>query len=134
MYFLSPSSRLHSHHHCLNSGPNDSLPGSMQQSSHWSCSPAYSCSLFNGSLITLGIKFNLWHHPRPFPTSPTSLNPVLQPKEPPPPGGGKGNPLLFSCPGKPMDRGAWQATVHGVTRAEHDSATKRQQSTCWTVL
>ena len=26
-----------------------------------------------------------------------------------------GNPLQYSCLGKPMDRGAWRATVHGVT-------------------
>ena len=28
------------------------------------------------------------------------------------PGGGNGNPLQDSCPGKSMDRGAWRATVH----------------------
>ena len=28
------------------------------------------------------------------------------------PGEGHGNPLQYSCPGKPMDRGAWQATVY----------------------
>ena len=28
------------------------------------------------------------------------------------PGGGHGNPLQYSCLEKPMDRGAWQATVH----------------------
>jgi len=33
------------------------------------------------------------------------------------PGGGNGNPLQYSCLGNPMDRGAWQATVHGVTNA-----------------
>ena len=27
-------------------------------------------------------------------------------------GEGNGNPLQYSCLGKPMDRGAWQATVH----------------------
>ena len=26
-----------------------------------------------------------------------------------------------------MDRGAWQATVHGVTRVRHNLVTKRQQ-------
>ena len=31
-----------------------------------------------------------------------------------PPVGGNGNPLQFSCWDNPMDRGAWQATVHGV--------------------
>ena len=30
-------------------------------------------------------------------------------------GRGNGNPLQYSCLGKPMDRGAWQVTVHGVT-------------------
>ena len=28
------------------------------------------------------------------------------------PGGGKGNPLQYSCPENSMDRGAWQATIH----------------------
>ena len=32
------------------------------------------------------------------------------------PGGVNGNPLQYSCLGNPMDRGAWQATVHGVTK------------------
>jgi len=32
------------------------------------------------------------------------------------PGGGNGNPLQYSCLGNPMDRGAWQATIHGVTK------------------
>ena len=31
------------------------------------------------------------------------------------PGEGNGNPLLYSCLGNPRDRGAWQATIHGVT-------------------
>ena len=29
---------------------------------------------------------------------------------------GNGNPLQYSCLGNPMDRGAWGATVHGVTK------------------
>ena len=33
-----------------------------------------------------------------------------------PPGGGDGNPLQYSCLETPMDRGAWWATVHGVTK------------------
>ena len=32
------------------------------------------------------------------------------------PGGGHGNPLWYSCLKCPMDREAWQATVHGVTK------------------
>ena len=31
-------------------------------------------------------------------------------------GEGNGNPLQYSCLGNPKDRGAWQATVHGVVR------------------
>ena len=31
------------------------------------------------------------------------------------PGGGHGNPLQYSCLENPTDRGAWRATVHGVT-------------------
>ena len=34
------------------------------------------------------------------------------------PGGGHGNALQFSCLENPMDRGAWWATVHGVTESE----------------
>ena len=40
------------------------------------------------------------------------------------PGEGNGNPLQYSCLENPMDRGAWQATVHGVSRVGHDLATK----------
>ena len=38
-----------------------------------------------------------------------------------PPGGGHGNPLQDSCLENPTDRGAWWATVHGVT----ENRTKR---------
>ena len=31
-------------------------------------------------------------------------------------GGGNGNPLQYSCLENPMDRGAWRATVYGVTK------------------
>ena len=33
------------------------------------------------------------------------------------PGGGHGHPFRYSCLGNPMDRGAWQAKVHGVTES-----------------
>ena len=36
-----------------------------------------------------------------------------------PPGGGHGYPLLYSCLENPMDREAWRATVHRVTK-RHD--------------
>ena len=32
------------------------------------------------------------------------------------PGGGNGYPLQYSCLGNPLDRGAWHAAVHGVTK------------------
>ena len=32
------------------------------------------------------------------------------------PGERNSNPLYYSCLGNPMDRGAWQATVHAVTK------------------
>ena len=35
-----------------------------------------------------------------------------------PPGGGRGNPLLYSCLENPMDRGAWWATVQGVALSD----------------
>ena len=35
------------------------------------------------------------------------------------PRGGDGNPLQYSCLENPKDRGAWQATVHGVARVGH---------------
>ena len=34
------------------------------------------------------------------------------------PGEENGNPLQYSCLENPMDRGAWQATVHGVTELD----------------
>ena len=34
------------------------------------------------------------------------------------PGEGKCNPLQYSCLGHPMDRGSWQATVHGVAASD----------------
>ena len=40
------------------------------------------------------------------------------------PGEGNGNPFQYSCLENLMDRGAWWAPVHGVTRVGHDLATK----------
>ena len=39
-------------------------------------------------------------------------------------GEGNDNPLQYSCLENPMDRGAWQGTVHGMARVGHDLATK----------
>ena len=35
------------------------------------------------------------------------------------PGEGNGNPLQYPCLENPVDRGTWQATVHGVTKESH---------------
>ena len=34
------------------------------------------------------------------------------------PGGGDGNPFQYSCLENSMDRGAWQAQVHGVLKSQ----------------
>ena len=34
------------------------------------------------------------------------------------PGDGNGNPLQYSCLENSMDRRAWQASVHGVTKSQ----------------
>ena len=50
------------------------------------------------------------------------------------PGGGHGNQLQYSYLKNPMDRGAWWAVVHGVTRVGHDLATKLHVTPSHTVL
>ena len=37
---------------------------------------------------------------------------------------GNGNPLQYSCLENPMDKGTWQAIVHGVARVRHNLMTK----------
>ena len=53
------------------------------------------------------------------------------------PGEGNGNPLPYSCLRNPMDRGAWRATVHRVTK-EADTTeplnTECQWVGAWTLL
>ena len=38
--------------------------------------------------------------------------------------GGNGNPTPYSCLGNPMDRGAWQDTVHGDVESDTTEATE----------
>ena len=38
---------------------------------------------------------------------------------------GNGSPLQYSCLGNAMDRGAWWAIVHGVTKLGHYLATEQ---------
>ena len=42
-------------------------------------------------------------------------------------GGGHGNPLQYSCLESPVDRGAWWATVHGVSK-ESDTTEATQHT------
>ena len=53
-------------------------------------------------------------------------NPGLIPESGRSPREGNGNPLRYPCLGNPMDRRAWQVTVHGWQK-RHDLATKQQQ-------
>ena len=39
------------------------------------------------------------------------------------PGGRHGNPLQYSCLENAMDRGVWQATVHGITELDITEST-----------
>ena len=50
-----------------------------------------------------------------------------------PPGVGNGSPLQYSCLGNLVDRGAWQATVHGATESdttEHTVQTLKKKVEC----
>ena len=44
------------------------------------------------------------------------------------PGEGNVNPLQYSCLGNPMDRRAWWATVHGVTKSQIWQMTEHAQN------
>ena len=47
------------------------------------------------------------------------------------PGGGNGNSLLYSCLEDSMDRGAWQATVHGVPQESDTNERLNNSFTCY---
>ena len=57
-------------------------------------------------------------------TSCNAGDPSLIPGSGRSPGEGNGNQFQYSCLGNPMDRGAWWATVHGVSRVRCDIAPK----------
>ena len=44
------------------------------------------------------------------------------------PGEGNNKPLQYSCLENPIDRGAWWAIVHGVTRVKDDLTTNHYHS------
>ena len=43
-------------------------------------------------------------------------------------GGGNGNPLQYFCLENPVDRGAWQAAVHGVAKSWTQLSTKTHEA------
>ena len=43
------------------------------------------------------------------------------------PGEGNDYQLQYSCLENPMDRGVWQATIHGVARVGHDLVTRERE-------
>ena len=49
---------------------------------------------------------------------PNAGDPGLIPGSGRSPGEGNGYPLQYSCPENLMDRGAWQATAHGVAKSQ----------------
>ena len=57
-------------------------------------------------------------------TSCNAGDPSLIPESERSPGEGNGSQLQYSYLGNPMDRGAWWATVHGVSRVRHNLVTK----------
>ena len=44
------------------------------------------------------------------------------------PGEGRVNPIHYSCLEKPMDRGAWRATVYGVSKRQTQLSDSAQPS------
>ena len=47
------------------------------------------------------------------------------------PGGGHGNPLQYSCLENSMDRGAWEATVHGTAKSQTQLSGLCTHTICW---
>ena len=88
----------------------------------WLNSPKYICRHKLGPLLNWSVVLNMG-----FPGSSVvnSLPAVQEPQKDAgsisglgrSPGGRHGNPLQYSCLENPMDRGAWQATVHRVAKS-----------------
>ena len=68
--------------------------------------------LYTRSLCTLFCKSSM------FLNIPSTGDPGSIPGSGRSPGEGNGDPLQHSCLENPMDRGAWQATVHGVAKSQ----------------
>ena len=59
----------------------------------------------------------LWHVRAPLVAPMVKNLPAMRENQGSIPGEGNGNPLQCSCPENPMDKGAWWATVHGVSKS-----------------
>ena len=73
-------------------------------------------SAFYGNQFLVSLFKKLFEH-RFRSRQPANLKAVAHGLSRDPMGGGHGNPLQYSCLKNPTDRGAWQATVHGVTES-----------------
>ena len=47
---------------------------------------------------------------------------------------GNGNLFQNTCLGKPVDRGAWWATVHGVTKSQTQLSTRTKRMLDWLLM
>ena len=79
--------------------PNFLSRRDLQMNLHWSCGPEKQASLMAQMVKSLPAMQTL------YPGSGRSS------------GEGNGNPLQYSCLGNPMDKGAWRAIVHVVTKS-----------------
>ena len=90
-----------------------SLVGELSSCKLWDMAKnvhTYIHTYINGLPLWLSGKESTWQCRRPGEAS-------LIPGSGRSPGGGYGNPFQYSCQENPMDRGAWQAMVHGVTKS-----------------
>ena len=82
------------------------------------------CSMLCGSLDGSGV-WGRMDTCMDFTGAASSKEPVCQRRLEERNAGGHGNPLQYSCLESPMDRGAWQATVHRVAQSDMTEGTLR---------
>ena len=83
-------------------------------------------------------KYHIWYPSQGFvgfpggsvvKNSPANAEDGLIPRSGSSPGEGNGNPFQYSCPGNPMNRGVWWATVYGVAKELNMSYRLNKQKT-----
>ena len=91
------------------------------------------CDLRSADIILLGIShkplgFPRWHSGKePTANAGNTRDAGLIPGLGRYPGIRNGNPLQYYCLENSMDRGAWEATVHGITKSRAQLSTAQQQ-------